>query len=363
METNYLAESDYTKILSFIAATKNYHNDYQQHVLNQLNEIFGYQYSTFNLINHNLELCNTRLFNISEKSKNRYYEYYHKTDIFDPRVILNLHNNKKVVAISDIMPTAQYENTEFYLDFLKEDMLYYELAIPLKINNDLIGGIGVFKQKDDPFTDRDIAILNRVNEFIASEFWTFLQYSNINKECQVYSNYFDETPAGVIIIDKRCSIIRYNKAAEAFAANLQLGNSPYDSMKHFIHEAFSKFSHKLKNDRLDFKFYYKSYKITIIYNLISSICEGLDPVYMIFITEGGGEKWGVPCLPESYNLTERESEILTLVKNGLSNGEIAETLFISKHTVKAHMENIFKKLKVNNRTAALHRINSFLDKH
>lgn len=51
-------------------------------------------------------------------------------------------------------------------------------------------------------------------------------------------------------------------------------------------------------------------------------------------------------------LTAREREILGMVSSGLSNVEISEQLFISKHTVRKHLENIFAKLDVNNRTQA-----------
>ena len=49
------------------------------------------------------------------------------------------------------------------------------------------------------------------------------------------------------------------------------------------------------------------------------------------------------------NLTQRESEILTLIKKGYSNKEISNELFISVNTVKTHINNIFKKEKVAER--------------
>lgn len=49
-------------------------------------------------------------------------------------------------------------------------------------------------------------------------------------------------------------------------------------------------------------------------------------------------------------LSSREQEVLSLVATGASNREVAETLFISEHTVKNHMTNIFHKLGVNDRS-------------
>jgi DNA-binding NarL/FixJ family response regulator len=56
--------------------------------------------------------------------------------------------------------------------------------------------------------------------------------------------------------------------------------------------------------------------------------------------------------PEVQNLTARESEILMLMAEGLSNKEIAHKANISAGTVRNHLEHIFKKLHVRCRTEA-----------
>lgn len=52
-------------------------------------------------------------------------------------------------------------------------------------------------------------------------------------------------------------------------------------------------------------------------------------------------------------LTPREQEILSLVAMGYTNKEIADNLFVSMHTVKNHLANIFTKLKCSNRAEAI----------
>jgi ATP/maltotriose-dependent transcriptional regulator MalT len=51
-------------------------------------------------------------------------------------------------------------------------------------------------------------------------------------------------------------------------------------------------------------------------------------------------------------LTEREEEVLALLREGLSNRQIAHTLWIAESTVKVHVRHIFDKLGVRSRTAA-----------
>lgn len=69
----------------------------------------------------------------------------------------------------------------------------------------------------------------------------------------------------------------------------------------------------------------------IFYNAITAMC----------ITKGN-------CI-----LSEREQEIMQAIADGLTNNEIAERLFISLPTVKTHISNIFRKLEVKGRVAAL----------
>ena len=52
-------------------------------------------------------------------------------------------------------------------------------------------------------------------------------------------------------------------------------------------------------------------------------------------------------------LTSREKDVLSLAAKGASNKDIAEKLVVREVTVKSHLNNIFKKLKVTNRTQAV----------
>jgi two-component system, NarL family, response regulator LiaR len=57
--------------------------------------------------------------------------------------------------------------------------------------------------------------------------------------------------------------------------------------------------------------------------------------------------------PPNYNLTEREISILALMVKGLNNQEIADQIFVSRATVKAHVSTILSKLGVQNRVEAV----------
>ena len=59
-----------------------------------------------------------------------------------------------------------------------------------------------------------------------------------------------------------------------------------------------------------------------------------------------------PSAGERAGLTERETEILSALAQGLSNQAISAKLWITEQTVKFHLTNIYRKLDVANRTEA-----------
>jgi NarL family two-component system response regulator LiaR len=56
---------------------------------------------------------------------------------------------------------------------------------------------------------------------------------------------------------------------------------------------------------------------------------------------------------QQTGISKRELEVLELMAKGLSNQEIAETLFVSLNTIKTHTSKVFEKLDVSRRTQAV----------
>lgn len=250
----YLTSSDYEKILTLVLQLSNYqlsHNkeDYCLHILQCLYDYFGYRHMTFLQADSKANFIKPIALNISPSLCTSYDDYYKDVDIFSSSHIDLRY--KKFIAISDLMSFSDYEKTEYYNDFLRRANLYYEIALPLTINNTYIGGIGIFKTKDEGnFSLKDHAILSCLSEHISAHFNNFNQY-------------------------------------------------------------------KLK------------------------------------------ENYSSLLIKKDFPLTKRETEIALLVKQGLSNEAISNTLHISFHTVKTHLEHIYKKLGISNRAGMLHKLNDY----
>ena len=59
---------------------------------------------------------------------------------------------------------------------------------------------------------------------------------------------------------------------------------------------------------------------------------------------------GGQCSDDYDRLSDREKEVLKLIAEGHSSGDIAQMLFISAKTVLGHRTNIMEKLNIHNRT-------------
>ena len=73
---------------------------------------------------------------------------------------------------------------------------------------------------------------------------------------------------------------------------------------------------------------------------------------MLRVAQNEGDR-EAPARVSKHLLTEREVEILRWLQRGKSNSEIGEALGISALTVKNHVQNVLRKLNVQNRTQAV----------
>ncbi len=92
-------------------------------------------------------------------------------------------------------------------------------------------------------------------------------------------------------------------------------------------------------------------------NAIKSVSQKagwLDPV-IARVVLGSMQTSNIPAKKNennSYGLTKKELEVLSLISDGLSNQEISQKLVVSISTTKAHVHNILQKLYLEDRTKA-----------
>ena len=80
--------------------------------------------------------------------------------------------------------------------------------------------------------------------------------------------------------------------------------------------------------------------------------EKRDDIFLLKITEEKPQIDEKSILAKEFSLTEREAEVLFWVSQGKSNKDLALILDISPRTVNKHLESVFSKMLVENRTSA-----------
>jgi len=83
------------------------------------------------------------------------------------------------------------------------------------------------------------------------------------------------------------------------------------------------------------------------------ILQLLAPHFVVFYRRAAARR---AARDDVSPLTPREREILVLVAAGKANKEVARELWLSPHTVRSHLEHVFEKLEVTNRSAAVARV-------
>lgn len=90
--------------------------------------------------------------------------------------------------------------------------------------------------------------------------------------------------------------------------------------------------------------------------VIQSVLDGaawFDPAISHIVLQAATKSQTIVSKPDKdYGLTLRETQILKLITEGYSNNEIANELFVSINTTKAHVASILQKLEVDDRLQA-----------
>ena len=93
------------------------------------------------------------------------------------------------------------------------------------------------------------------------------------------------------------------------------------------------------------------YDIWTVANARQFLCSELGVKFLQKLMQAASPE-AVTTAKKTDGLSKRETEVLQLIAEGLTNAEIAEKLFTSKRTIETHRQNIIEKTQAKN-TAAL----------
>ena len=243
-------------------------------------------------------------------------------------------------------------------DYAKSEQLLNEAAALVKANSpenlpniygkkmELFNKMNLFEKRDTAFKE-GLLLAKKYNK-VKYEMYLYQVMRNIFQENEDYKNAF-------FTQKKYDSIVKYYNATDA-NGKLELAEKKLEDENRQLKEQNEKY--------IDYILYgvivslllllffsvrlYQSNKTkrilvekenTRIHNEIERLTQALD------------EKGNASLNLSNYNLTDRQKEIIELIRSGLTNKEIASKLFISENTVKYHLKIIYEILDVEHRSA------------
>lgn len=308
-----------------------------------------------------LMLCNTVALNVESVFWDLEWEKkYFDTCIYNPnKNPMFLGTDKNAFVIKDFMSYSDYEKNVNFIELLRKHGYYYSCVVFFKNKKQLLGQITLLRTKEEgDFSTQDLAVLEQVAPFIRNR---LLDYKALRNEA-MHRDLFFELVSGnkepVMLLDANYRLISRNEAAKEICGEMTLSFEVSDFQIQNIVDTLlmhrMDYNNYFKVDGKNHKEYFVSVKQ---YRLAKE--NAMDKVYLVYLNRDGfvmDRKAAPTITPTGVKLSNRQMEIIQLIAEGKSNGEIAQELLISEHTVKKHVENIRTELGVSNRVAILNKL-------
>lgn len=360
-----LNKNDLNKLLDFTLEIQNIDYDFRQKTLNMISELFNYDNMNFffyDLDSKDINLCNPTSTKTVEKAMNSYIKHYFYKDIFHKAYSSSLNNNlyhNKVITVKDLMSSYNFTQSEYYNDFLRYYDWDNQIVLPLNYNDRQLGVIAILKQDGQKdVTTYEYCLLSKINEIITQSLNMYLKEFESNQEANIFKSSYSVIPTGLMILNYQFSHIYTNDTAKEYCKIISENRNYFSPTKNeYINKIVDLLTseyHKNNNNEINID----SYTFKIYPFIVSSTYHAIETMYTIYITEDEQPEKTNEKKLINYKLTKRELEIINLLLKGLTNTEIADQLFLSSHTIRTHIQNIYAKMDVNNRTALLYKLNS-----
>jgi DNA-binding CsgD family transcriptional regulator/PAS domain-containing protein len=308
--------------------------------------------------------------NLDKKFTDYYKEYFHQ---FDPlQVMQGLHQRTKLSCNNRVCAYSYdlQRSTEYYNDFLKPQKVHHKLVADLVAEKEVYGRVAwVRSLKTGRFSDHEIKLAKAISPYLAHA----LAYNELRERLKIKGkilHYIEkQSSVGFILVGEKLQIVYINPKAEELL-DVSEGCVSDDTIRMQILSQLLKDCREIKagmkdypadlvaiprkrtlqgGKHIQFSATYKTlYRTTGAKNTpLFMVCIEALPQPLDAVTQR---------LAKSYHLSKREVDVVGRLFSGLKNAQIAEKLYISEITVKKHLQNIYHKVGVCNRTSLINKM-------
>jgi len=263
------------------------------------------------------------------------------------------------LKISDFAPDDRFHRMGIYNEFFRRVGLGRQMITAMQITPDLVISCAVSRDKKD-FTDEECLLLTLLAPHLTNAIRNARAFEQIRQSEHRLMSIFEKTSNGMIALNADMEVQYMNVQVKAllekyFVGETWCGNGLPDSLELWIGgNDLLKSPAQIADPPLPFVLERENSLLKI--SLIVNSSTGEKTLLLeekIFLT---------PSALTLLDLTKREAEILYLMGQGKTDGEIALLCEISQRTVQKHAEHIYQKLGVETRNAAVLRAISILER-
>lgn len=303
-----------------------------------------------------------------EKTYCKYYKTYYYQ--FDPLQLTHGLDTKGTLPyLEKVISYDSFQPTEYYNDFLKPQKIHHKLIVNLVAEKKLYGRIVLTRpRKSRRFAEKEIRTAKAISPYLAHA----LAHNDLRKRITLNGNilaYIEkQSSTGVILLDESLQILYKNPKAEEICGKLK-GSGSAENHTAVVFSQLLKDCQEIKSNLKS----WPSGGMTIPrhrvvngpnhsrFSLVSKILDQESDsddsqMFMVSIEERPPANINPQYLMDTFHLSRREIDVVNLLFLGLKNAEIAGKLYVSEVTIKKHLQSIYEKVGVNNRTTLINRI-------
>lgn len=179
--------------------------------------------SSFDALNCSLATVDTRTgkpivqYTSQAFDRSWYQDYtgrYAKVSPLRP-VLFKRENIGRAMSSSQIMPTQEFENTEFFRDYLSKYGIRHLLGSVFKVGDDRAAYIALHRSmRSNPFDEEDVKTIESLLPHLTLAFRIRSHCIGLSRYEEISQQYLDAKGKGLICVDRHCRIVSMNKEAE-----------------------------------------------------------------------------------------------------------------------------------------------------
>lgn len=208
-----------------------------------------------------------------------------------------------------------------------------------------------FHRSERSFSDRERGILNLIHPHIVNAYRNALVYTKLQQQLTQFSQAMNELGSVILSLQGRIQFISpraLQLLSQYFPGSSSFGDQLPETLQRWVRAQIRQ-RHQNPLGQHSQPLQIKESGNCLKIRLLGSESTGQ---FILALEEKSHQTFSVELL-RLIGLTQRESEVLFCVAQSKTNIQIATMLNISPKTVKKHLDNIFEKLNVQTRTAAV----------